>query len=46
MRRIRALGDRIAPLTFKGLLEPETMDNSWKRWGSKQALKKDERMQR
>ena len=44
MRRIRALGDKIAPLTFQGLPEPETPENWWKRIGSKGAIRKDKRM--
>jgi hypothetical protein len=46
MRRIRALGDRVAPLTFSGLPPPETLDIWWKRMGSKEAQKKDAKMQR
>lgn len=44
MRRVSALGDSVAPLTFNGLPEPETMENWWKRMGSKQAQKKDAQM--
>jgi hypothetical protein len=44
MRRIRALGDKIAPLTFEGLPEPETMENWWKRMGQKGAIRKDRKM--
>lgn len=46
MRRVRALGDKIAPLTFTGLPEPETMENWYKRWGAKQAQKKDAKQQK
>jgi hypothetical protein len=46
MRRIRALGDDIAPLTFSGLPEPESMEGWWKRMGQKGALKKDAKMQK
>lgn len=44
MRRIRALGDRVAPLTFSDLPPPESLDNWWKRMGSKEAQKKDAKM--
>lgn len=46
MRRVRALGDRVAPLTFDSLPPPETPENWWKRVGSKQAEKKDAKMQK
>jgi hypothetical protein len=45
MRRLLALGDRVAPLIFDGLPNPEVMDNWWKRMGSKEAQKKDAKMQ-
>ncbi len=44
MRRIRALGNKVAPLTFTGLPEPETMDGWWKLLGSKEAQKQDAKM--
>ncbi|TVY85366.1 hypothetical protein LSUE1_G000298 [Lachnellula suecica] len=44
MRRVRAMGDFVAPLTFEGLPPPEDMENWWKRWGAKSALKKDAKM--
>jgi len=46
LRRIRALGDRVAPLKFDGLPDPEELDNGWKRMGSKSAQKKDAKMQK
>ncbi|KAN0117368.1 hypothetical protein V8E51_003345 [Hyaloscypha variabilis] len=46
LRRIRALGDRVAPLKFDGLPDPEELDNWWKRMGSKSAQKKDAKMQK
>jgi hypothetical protein len=44
MRRIRALGDMVAPLAFSGLPPPEVLDNWWKKMGSKEAQKKDTKM--
>ncbi len=44
MRRIRALGDRVAP--FSGLPGPETPEDWWKRTGLKEAQKKDSKVQR
>ena len=44
MRRMRALGDSVAPLTFEGLPAPEAPENWWKRMGSKEAQKKDAKM--
>jgi hypothetical protein len=44
MRRIRALGDSVAPLTFSGLPPPEALDNWWKKMGSREAQKKDSKM--
>jgi hypothetical protein len=44
MRRIRALGDGVAPLTFSDLPPPESLNNWWKRMGSKEAQKKDTKM--
>ena len=46
MRRIRALGDRVAPLTFTGLPDPKALDNWWKRMGSKSAQNKNAKMQK
>lgn len=45
MRRMRALGDRVAELQFKNLPPPAEMSNWWKRMGSKQAQKRDEKTQ-
>ncbi|KAE8453823.1 hypothetical protein EG329_009335 [Mollisiaceae sp. DMI_Dod_QoI] len=44
MRRIRALGDRVAELQLHGLPEPEEMRGWWKKLGSRQAQKRDEKM--
>lgn len=41
MRRIRALGDKVADLQFHELLAPEQFDNWWKKMGSKQAQKRN-----
>lgn len=46
MRRIRALGGRVAALTFDGLPPPESIDGWWKRNGEKEAKRKDARMHR
>lgn len=46
MRRMRALGDLVARLTFEGLPPPEDYENWWKRMGSNQAQKKDAKMNR
>jgi hypothetical protein len=45
MRRMRAMGDMVAPLTFQELPPPETLENFWKRMGSKQARRQDAKMQ-
>lgn len=41
MRRMRALGDRVAEVVFDGLPEPEEMSGWWKKMGSKEAQKRD-----
>ncbi|TVY26866.1 hypothetical protein LHYA1_G004450 [Lachnellula hyalina] len=46
MRRMRALGDKVAELSFEGLPPPEDPGNWWKRIGSQQAQKKDAKMNR
>ena len=46
IRRVLALGDRVAPLQFEGLPPPEPMETWLKRWGSKSAQKQDAKMQK
>lgn len=39
-RRMRALGEKIAPLTFTGLPPAEALQGWWKRTGSEEAQRK------
>lgn len=44
MRRIRALGDRVAGLQTEGLPRPGVPEGWWKRVGSKEAVRRDRKM--
>ena len=44
MRRIRALGDRVADLQTDGLPQPCVPEGWWKRVGSKEAVRRDRKM--
>ncbi|KAE9364295.1 hypothetical protein N431DRAFT_519634 [Stipitochalara longipes BDJ] len=46
IRRVLALGDRVAALKFEGLPPPEPFENWLKRWGSKSAHNQDAKMQK
>ncbi|KAH6678246.1 hypothetical protein B0J14DRAFT_582273 [Halenospora varia] len=45
MRRVRALGDKVSPITFAVSQEPMEMGR-WKRWGLKEAQRQDGKMAR
>ncbi|KAH8663002.1 hypothetical protein BGZ60DRAFT_412520 [Tricladium varicosporioides] len=45
MRRVRALGDKVSPVTFSVSQEPMEMGR-WKRWGLKEAQRQDDKMAR
>jgi len=46
IRRVLALGDRVATLKFEGLPPPEPFESWLKRWGSNSAQKQDAKMQK
>ncbi|PVH86125.1 hypothetical protein DL98DRAFT_650603 [Cadophora sp. DSE1049] len=44
MRRVRALGNRVAALQTEGLSQPGVPEGWWKRVGSKEAVRRDRKM--
>lgn len=44
MRRVRALGDRVAALQTEGLPQPIIPEGLWKKFGLKEAVRRDQKM--